>query len=46
MVIDAPRGNHRQKHVNQALKGVDAEMTGLRFEVPVESGRLLDSGFC
>ena len=36
----------RGKDVNQALKGVDAEVTGVRFEVPGECGSLLDSGFC
>ena len=41
-----PRGNHRQEDVNQALKGVDAEMPGVRFEVPGEYGSLLSSGFC
>ena len=43
VMIDAPRGNHRQKDVNQALKGVDAEVTGMRFEVPGEYGSLLSS---
>ncbi len=46
VMIDAPRGNHRQKDVNQALKGVNAEMTGVRFEVLGECGSLLSSGFC
>ncbi|WP_230290433.1 hypothetical protein, partial [Deinococcus sp. 14RED07] len=39
-------GNHRQEDVNQALECVDAEVTGVRFEVPGECGSLLDSGFC
>ena len=46
VMIDASRGNHCQKDVNQALKGVDTEMTGVRFEVSCQCGSLLGSGFC
>ena len=46
VMIDASCGNHRQEDIDQALKGVDAEVTGVRFEVPGECGSLLDSGFC
>ncbi len=46
VMIDASRGNHRQKDVNQALNGVDAEVTGVRFEVLGEYGSLLGSGCC
>ena len=46
VMIDARSVNHRQEDVNQALERVDAEVTGVRFEVPGECGSLLDSGFC
>ena len=46
VMIDASHGNHRQKDVNQALEGIDSEVTGVRFEVPGEYGSLLSSGFC
>ncbi|GGI94547.1 hypothetical protein GCM10010914_31390 [Deinococcus wulumuqiensis] len=46
VMIDAPRGNHRQKDVNQALEGIDSEVTGVRFEVSCQCGSLLGSGFC
>ena len=46
VMIDASRGNHRQKDVNQALECVDAEVTGVRFEVSCQCGSLLGSGFC
>ncbi|AAF10771.1 hypothetical protein DR_1197 [Deinococcus radiodurans R1 = ATCC 13939 = DSM 20539] len=43
VMIDAPRGNHRQEDVNEALECIDAEVTGMRFEVPGECGSLLGS---
>ena len=43
VMIDASRGNHRQKDVNEPLERVDAEVTGMRFEVPGECGSLLGS---
>ena len=46
VMIDASRGNHRQKDVNEPLERVDAEVTGVRFEVLCEYGSLLSSGFC
>lgn len=46
VMIDASRGNHRQKDVNEPLERVNAEMTGVRFEVLGEYGSLLSSGFC
>ena len=46
VMIDAPRGNHRQEDIDEPLERVDAEVTGMRFEVPGECGSLLDSGFC
>ena len=46
VMIDAPRGNHRQEDIDEPLERVDAEVTGVRFEVPGECGSLLDSGFC
>ncbi|WP_345441268.1 hypothetical protein, partial [Deinococcus caeni] len=46
VMIDTSRGNHRQKDVNEPLERVDAEMTGVRFEVLREYGSLLSSGFC
>jgi len=38
--------NHRQEDIDEPLERVDAEVTGVRFEVPGECGSLLDSGFC
>ncbi|CAM2974610.1 hypothetical protein DERA104750_09790 [Deinococcus radiodurans] len=46
VMIDAPRGNHRQEDIDEPLERVDAEVTGVRFEVPGEYGSLLSSGFC
>ncbi|WP_245532776.1 hypothetical protein [Deinococcus proteolyticus] len=46
VMIDAPRGNHRQKHIDQPLKGVNAEVTRVYFEVAGQYGSLLGSGFC
>ncbi len=46
VMIDAPRGNHRQQHVNQALEGVSPKVACMRFEVLGQCGSLLGSGFC
>ncbi|WP_345447729.1 hypothetical protein [Deinococcus caeni] len=46
VMIDAPRGDHRQEDIDEPLERVDAEVTGVRFEVPGECGSLLGSGFC